>query len=85
MHFLVKQGVATTMVVQTRTERLLFSTSPGSTVRRGSLLDFEVELVIVIGKRAKRVPEEAALAHVRDEVEPICECKCAVIGPLKRY
>ncbi len=48
-------------------------------------LDFEVELVIVIGKRAKRVTEEAALAHVRDEVEPICDCKCAVIGPLKRY
>ena len=44
MHFLVKQGVATTMVVQTKTERLLFSTSPGSTVRRGSLLDFEAEL-----------------------------------------
>ncbi len=44
MRFLVKQGEATTMVVQTKTERLLFSTAPGSTVRRGSLLDFEAEL-----------------------------------------
>jgi 2-keto-4-pentenoate hydratase/2-oxohepta-3-ene-1,7-dioic acid hydratase in catechol pathway len=28
-------------------------------------LDFEVELVIVIGKRTKRVAEADALAHVR--------------------
>jgi hypothetical protein len=44
MHFLVEEGVATTIVVQSQDERLLFSTAPGSSVRQGSLLDFEAEL-----------------------------------------
>ena len=44
LHFLVKEGLATTIVVQSHDERLLFCTAPGSTVRRGSVGDFEAEL-----------------------------------------
>ncbi len=44
LHWLVKEEVATTIVVQSQEERFLLSTAPGSTVLKGSLLDFEVEL-----------------------------------------
>ena len=44
MHWLVKEGVAATIVAQSQEARFLFSSAPGSTVREGSLLDFEVEL-----------------------------------------
>ena len=44
MRFLVEEGVATAIVVQSQGQRLLFSTAPGSTVLRGSLGDFEAEL-----------------------------------------
>ena len=43
LHWLVKEGVATTIVVQSQEERFLFS-AQRSEVREGSLLDFEVEL-----------------------------------------